>query len=70
MHAGLTLSIALIAGVLAQSLARHLNIPSTVLLLPVIGILGAEALFAAVTLGVVAYYRRTRAAPSAPAPEA
>jgi hypothetical protein len=31
-----------------------------VLLLPVIGILGAEALFAAVTLGVVAYYRRTR----------
>lgn len=60
-------------------LARRLVLPialhtvanlSTVLFLPVIGILGAEALFAAVTLGVVAYYRRTRAAPPAPAPEA
>ena len=52
-----------------RELARRLVLPialhtvanlSTVLLLPVIGILGAEALFAAVTLGVVAYYRRTR----------
>ena len=50
-------------------LARRLVLPialhtvanlSTVLLLPVIGILGAEVLFAAVTLGVVAYYWRTR----------
>ncbi len=44
MHAGLTLSIALIAGVLAQSLARHLNIPSTVLLLPLGAALGPELL--------------------------
>ena len=52
-----------------SDLARRLVLPialhtlanlSTVLLLPVIGIVGAEALFAAVTLGVVAYYRRTR----------
>ena len=50
-------------------LARRLVLPialhtvanlSTVLLLPIVGILGAEVLFAAVTLGVVAYYRRTR----------
>ena len=62
-----------------RDLARRLVLPialhtvanlSTVLLLPVIGILGAEVLFAAVTLGVVAYYRRTRAALPAPAPEA
>ena len=52
-----------------RDLARRLVLPitlhtvanlSTVLLLPVIGILGAEVLFAAVTLGVVAYYWRTR----------
>lgn len=33
---------------------------STVLLLPIVGVAGAEILFAAVTLSVVAYYRRTR----------
>ncbi|MEO5864351.1 MAG: cation:proton antiporter [Nitrospiraceae bacterium] len=44
MHAGLTLSIALAAGVLAQSLARHLHIPSTILLLPLGVALGPELL--------------------------
>ena len=52
-----------------RDLTRRLVLPialhtvanlSTVLLLPVIGVLGAEALFAAVTLGVVAHYWRTR----------
>jgi len=52
-----------------RELVRRLVLPialhtvanlSTVLLLPVIGIFGAELLFATVTLGVVAYYRRTR----------
>ncbi|HEY5626563.1 MAG TPA: sodium:proton antiporter [Nitrospira sp.] len=44
MHAGLTLSIALAAGVLAQSLARHLHIPSTILLLALGVALGPELL--------------------------
>jgi len=33
---------------------------SAVLFLPALGIVGAELLFAAVTIGAVAYYRRTR----------
>ena len=44
MHAGLTISIALAAGVLAQSLARHLNIPSIILLLALGVALGPEVL--------------------------
>ncbi len=44
MHAGLTLSIALAAGVLAQSLARHLHFPSIILLLTLGVALGPEGL--------------------------
>ncbi|GKS59534.1 hypothetical protein YTPLAS18_30610 [Nitrospira sp.] len=43
-HAGLTLSIALAAGVVAQSLARHLHVPSIVLLLALGVTLGPEVL--------------------------
>lgn len=71
LHITLTLFVlrAVQQGGGTRELSRRLVVPitlhtvanlSTVLLLPVIGILGAEVLFAAVTLGVAAYYRRTR----------
>ncbi len=43
-HAGLTLAVALAAGVLAQSVARKLRIPGIVLLLALGALLGPEAL--------------------------
>jgi hypothetical protein len=54
-----------------RALVRRLVLPitlhtvanlSTVLLLPIVGVVGAEVIFAAVTLGVVGYYLRTRTA--------
>ncbi|MGH7255338.1 MAG: cation:proton antiporter, partial [Nitrospirales bacterium] len=43
-HGGLTMAVALAAGVLAQSLARHFRLPGIVLLLAVGALLGPEAL--------------------------
>ena len=43
-HAGLTLSVALAAGVVAHSLARHLHVPSIILLLALGVLLGPEVL--------------------------
>ncbi len=43
-HASMTLAVALAAGVLAQSLARHLRLPGIVLLLATGALLGPEAL--------------------------
>ncbi|MDR4478306.1 MAG: sodium:proton antiporter [Nitrospira sp.] len=41
-HASMTFAIALVAGVLAQSLAKHLRIPGIILLLAIGGVLGPE----------------------------
>ncbi len=43
-HVGLTLSVALAAGVLAQSVAKHLRIPGIVLLLALGALLGPEGI--------------------------
>ena len=73
LHVTLTLFVlrAVQQGGGRRALAQRLVLPialhtvanlSTVLLLPVVGVVGAEVLFATVTAGVVAYYRRTRVA--------